>query len=401
MPVPGRPFVAQDEDLRPRGTGAVCAGHGEGGPSKGAFGNPALPTRRGEPLSPARQSPRTAATPAQNSARSIAARTAAAAVGRGGGALTPRTGGDRNVRMGGINAELCFPRLNGGMDGTSFPIADDAAPLAQHPLFARALRALGRPVAEVALGEAGRALVLGRGRVALVSRGPVWTPGTGIEARRAGLALLRRRLPRPGLLLVNAEAPDRALPRAGFLPLLTPAWVAEWPLDPDTAARRADLHGKWRNALVRAEAEGWQVTRRPMPPEPSHWLLARDAVTARARGYRPWPPALVAAYAAAPGAAWLWTVARRGSAPAAAILVLRHGAGATYQTGWADAEGRAGGATALLLWEAAGWLAETGTTRFDLGTIDTEGAPGLARFKLGTGAVARPLGGSWGTLRVV
>jgi hypothetical protein len=40
-------------------------------------------------------------------------------------------------------------------------------------------------------------------------------------------------------------------------------------------------------------------------------------------------------------------------------------------------------------------LARRGITRLDLGTLDTEAAPGLARFKLGSGAAARALGGTW------
>jgi hypothetical protein len=31
----------------------------------------------------------------------------------------------------------------------------------------------------------------------------------------------------------------------------------------------------------------------------------------------------------------------------------------------------------------------------DLGTVDTENAPGLARFKIGSGAQIRSLGGTW------
>jgi hypothetical protein len=34
----------------------------------------------------------------------------------------------------------------------------------------------------------------------------------------------------------------------------------------------------------------------------------------------------------------------------------------------------------------------------DLGTLDTQNAPGLARFKLGSGATAQLLGGTWARL---
>jgi hypothetical protein len=44
---------------------------------------------------------------------------------------------------------------------------------------------------------------------------------------------------------------------------------------------------------------------------------------------------------------------------------------------------------------AADDLAARGHVRLDLGTVDTEAAPGLARFKLAVGATVHPLGGSW------
>ena len=49
----------------------------------------------------------------------------------------------------------------------------------------------------------------------------------------------------------------------------------------------------------------------------------------------------------------------------------------------------------LLLARAAKWFAGRGVRGLDLGTIDTVNAPGLARFKLGVGARAKKLGGTW------
>jgi hypothetical protein len=53
----------------------------------------------------------------------------------------------------------------------------------------------------------------------------------------------------------------------------------------------------------------------------------------------------------------------------------------------------------ILLWQAAVWLAGQGTRTLDLGAVDTVSAAGVARFKLGTGATARPLGGTWAGVR--
>jgi hypothetical protein len=290
--------------------------------------------------------------------------------------------------------------LSTGFD--TLPAGADV-PCAQSAGFARALAALGTGTVPLAFRDGGRtvghALAIRRGARLLVSRGPVWAAEAQPAERCAALTALRRAGGR--LTVLNPEQADPALGRAGFLRVLTPATVADWGLAAGPAALRAGLHQKWRNRLKAGEATGWTVARRPMPADPAHWLLARDAGQAQARGYRAWPPALVAAWVTAnPGTAWLWTAAEGRGDPVAGLLVLRHGDRATWQTAWADKDARAGHAMPLLLWRAAEWLAGQGVRCLDLGTIDTVQAAGLARFKLGTGAVARPLGGTWAGIRV-
>jgi hypothetical protein len=70
----------------------------------------------------------------------------------------------------------------------------------------------------------------------------------------------------------------------------------------------------------------------------------------------------------------------------AAALFLRHGAGATYLAAAAEPEGRARHAGTLLLWRGLIALQDAGVTTCDLGTIDTDRSPTLARFKLGAAA---------------
>jgi len=82
------------------------------------------------------------------------------------------------------------------------------------------------------------------------------------------------------------------------------------------------------------------------------------------------------------------------------MIFLLHGDRATYQIGWRDREQAPPSAHHLLLWEAAKYLAQKGFHQLDLGTIDTATTPGLARFKLGSGARARALGPSLLRLRV-
>jgi hypothetical protein len=155
------------------------------------------------------------------------------------------------------------------------------------------------------------------------------------------------------------------------------------------------MTAKWRNRLRHGLRQGVRVTCAPVPPTPRHWLFAAEALSARTLGYRPMSPAIIAAIAAArPGTARLF-VARKTGGPVAAMLFLRHGRCATYQIGWSTRAGRACSAGNLLLWRAMIELGAAGCDRIDLGLADPEQDPGLARFKRGSGALLRPLGGTW------
>ncbi len=221
-----------------------------------------------------------------------------------------------------------------------------------------------------------------------VMRGPC-DPGEYLA--RAGL----RRTP----VILAPDNPDHGLATTGALPLMTAATVAEIDLTLPRDLRRAGLHQKWRNQLKRGEAEArklsLRISRQNMPPDPAHWLIQADLALQRQRRFRNWPVALILAYGREnPGQAKLFTVFQ-GRTPLAAMLFLRHGTGATYLIGHTTPAGRRICAHNLLLWQASNWLAEKGCQRLDLGLLDTESAPGLARFKLGAGARARPLGGTW------
>ncbi|SDY08113.1 GNAT family N-acetyltransferase [Citreimonas salinaria] len=260
-------------------------------------------------------------------------------------------------------------------------------PLPQSREFARALALLGAPLRRREAGGVTWQARERRAGIAVISRGPV-----GAEAdRHAWLASIARHQPGTVLLEADGFGPE-ALRQAGFWPLVTPASLAMLPLG-DNGAMRAAMHQKWRNRLVRAERAGLQIIRKPL--ERGHWLLGADAAQARARGYRPLPHAVSVAFAQAnPGGAVVFE-ARKAGLPVAAILVLRHGAMATWQTGHATPSGRRLNAMNLLLWHAMTALAEDCHAMLDLGLVNGDDAPGIARFKLGTGARLHRLSGSW------
>jgi lipid II:glycine glycyltransferase (peptidoglycan interpeptide bridge formation enzyme) len=181
----------------------------------------------------------------------------------------------------------------------------------------------------------------------------------------------------------------------GAVPLVSPSVLAIVDLQPDEDQLRARLHQKWRNRLRHAERQNLRVKRQNMPMDPTHWLLDADENQQRQRRYRGWPRALPLAFVREnPGAAKLFT-AFWGREPVAAMLILRHGSTATYHIGHSRASGRIVSAHNVLMWSAMLWAKSKGLERFELGTLNTEDAPGLARFKLGTGAQPQTLGSTW------
>jgi hypothetical protein len=264
-------------------------------------------------------------------------------------------------------------------------------PLQQSAEFAAALRLAGQT--PLVLDRLKNTLVLHRRLrgipVAMVNRAHIAKPLRLLEMlQEEGLHRT------PVILSPDNQVPDLA--RHGAVPLMSPARTAQWDLNIDQDARRAGLHQKWRNRLNHAERQGLRVTRQNMPGDANHWLLTADVLQQQAKGYKSWPAALTLAYAQAnTGQAKLFQ-AFDGNEPVAAMLILRHGRGATYHISHATVRGKQLSAHNLLLWEAASWLSAKGCEQLELGVINTEDAPGLARFKLGTGARLHSLGGTWG-----
>lgn len=289
-------------------------------------------------------------------------------------------------------------------DFTALP----GTPLQQHPFYGAACQTWHRLVRAHCLGNAKRpeatAQVLSRywpgpGHVALLSRGPVWRDGGPGPTDRAEafLALLDQLRDQNRMVIVNAEdeATAALLAQQGFVQTLTPMHMAELDLSGDTARRRARLHGKWRNRLARAEDARLEVVVSPMRPQPGHWLLRKEHQQVQAKKYRRLPLPFVTSWARInPGSAIVLS-AWEGRVPVAGVLLLMHAPTASYHIAWTSTRGRQLSAANLLLWRAMEIAVEKGATRMDLDSINTEDAPGLARFKLGTGATVRRLGGSW------
>ncbi|MEO1239475.1 MAG: GNAT family N-acetyltransferase [Pseudomonadota bacterium] len=260
--------------------------------------------------------------------------------------------------------------------------------LQQHPLFAKALRHLG--IEHRVIGWSNRvsdgAVLLMRRRfgpfgIDVASR-PHLPPGVASE-----LARMTRRWG-TGL----AITPETATPAMGALPVATPAHVAEWDLTHTSQVRRKGLSGPWRTALHKAEGSDVKVMH--LTPDRSDLLetLARDARQQRRKGFRALPSHFTLAMGTVEPTALVLFQAQCADRVVAEALVVKHGAAASYHVGWTSPEGRKLQAMNLVLWTAANALADRGIERFDLGLLATDRAPGLARFKIGTGAQVRTLG---------
>lgn len=288
------------------------------------------------------------------------------------------------------------------------PAGAELAPLQQHPAYAAALtRASSASVHDMRAAlihhggrVVGRAQLLLRhlpvlGPVAYLPRGPLWCDAVPESVKHQALRALRSSLRAAGvssrIWLANAEDAVGAdhLARIGYLPVITPQHVAEIDLSGDQDTRLAAQHGKWRNRLRHAQTQALHVAHRRLNPAQDGWLLAAETVQQGVKGYRALPAAFAAQY---PNDQTRLFLAEKRGEVIAAMLILRHGAAASYHIGWSSSAGRSASAHNLLLWQASNWLARKGVLRFDLGSVDTDGAAGLARFKLGAGADLRALG---------
>jgi hypothetical protein len=264
-----------------------------------------------------------------------------------------------------------------------------ALPLQQSPLYAAALAGLDVPI-RLIHGPDGPILVLMRrlpilGRVALVSR-----PRGRIDAE------LRKTLG-ARLLLVNADSPEQGqnLANQGFFRISAPRNHAHLSLAGTLDDWLSRMQGKWRNRLRHGQRQGLELRTNPMPPDCNHWLFHREAAQQKTRAYRNLPPALIVGMAAADPTALRLFTARKEGKTCAAMLFVRHGNSATYLIGWSDRTGLSASAHPVLMWQAMADLHGSGATDIDLGHCDQMKNPGLARFKLGSGARLCPLGGTW------
>ncbi|MEL7344907.1 MAG: GNAT family N-acetyltransferase, partial [Pseudomonadota bacterium] len=265
----------------------------------------------------------------------------------------------------------------------------------QHPFHAIALKSKGARVLRLQYDHRGSALVVLKrwpcfGDFAVLARGPVWMPGTEPALQHAARTDLLHTLAGRFTGVMATSQPGTRDP--GWLGLTTPGTYARLDIAQPPDVLRAALKGKWRNRLVKAEAAPIQVVERPLPDH-RHWLFAMETEQRRTRRYAGEPLRQIRAWRRANGPASTRVFeAKIGKTRLAGLVFLLHPPWASYAIGWTSPAGRAVSAHHLLFWRAMLSLRQENVDAIDLDLIDTETLSGLARFKLGTGATATPLG---------
>lgn len=220
--------------------------------------------------------------------------------------------------------------------------------------------------------------------LSLATRGPLWL--TRCDKPRV-LNLIRRSLPLPYPRAQLFTLPE-AVKTLRSIPLMTPTTNAL--LDLPVAIN--SLHGKWRNSLKRAQNSGLRSRHIACTSKMLLALLQTDQRQQADKSYRALPAEFTLNWhQIAPDDLRLITVSKVGETLATALFI-RHGNTATYHIAHTTDEGRKLSAQRLALWRGFSDFAVQGVRQIDLGIIDTVNAPGLARFKLGTGATAQQFG---------
>ncbi len=282
------------------------------------------------------------------------------------------------------------------------------APMQQHENYLRTFSGLGADIKRLEYRTENRTTGTVRiiirnwkmvGRFAIVARGPVWCPDTSQDIRAQATSELIRDLRRNcrGCILTPETHQGRdPIAQAGLLPIVSHGTQARLDISAEEHVRKAAQHSKWRNRLVRAMKADLSIEDHPMPLDPNHWILSNEADQAKSRGYKRLPHSFALTWVRknGPKSARVF-VARHKGQPVAGMLFLIHGKASSYHIGWTGIDGRALNAHNLLLWTASNWFAARGGKWIDLGTLDCETTPGLARFKLGAGAQAIKLGATW------
>jgi hypothetical protein len=246
-----------------------------------------------------------------------------------------------------------------------------------------------------------RRLVGGLANMALCSLGPVWLqPLSGADKARVYKAL-KKTIPLKNLRVVaftplEAQGPELGL--SSWRRVMTGHSTVTLDLQPDPETLRAQLDGRWRYSLARAEESPLIIHRVGTNAGQYRWLLDAEMQQREQRGLHGLPLHFFDLYVPSrqqPAKTILTMRADVGRNRVAGMMFLIHGEAATYQVGWTSDTGREQNAHNLILWNAIQELRERGVRKLDLGGVNTTRSAGIARFKIGTGGQVLSCAGTY------
>ena len=172
-------------------------------------------------------------------------------------------------------------------------------------------------------------------------------------------------------------------------------------LNQESTQLMANMDGKWRNGLRKAQKSGLLST--ASHDRDGDWAAVREIYVAMiaTKGGDLVEPTLLDAIIQQPSTE-SWDVqlllAHKLQATGekdlvAAVMVVKSGESATYLMGVSTDQGRRSNATSLLLWESMQLQKKMGTAVFDLGGLSNLTPEGIARFKVGLGGIPYSTGG--------
>ena len=276
-----------------------------------------------------------------------------------------------------------------------------AAPLQQDWAYGACMKTLAVGVLRALIEQDGtpvalaqfivRRMVGGLANMALCSLGPVWLqPLSGADKARVYKAL-KKTIPLKNLRVVAftpLEAPGPELGLSRWRRVMTGHSTVVLDLQPELEVLRAQLDGRWRYSLARAEESSLTVHRVGTNAGQYRWLLDAEMQQREQRGLHGLPLQFFDLYVPSrqqPTKTILTLRADVGRDRVAGMMFLIHGESATYQVGWTNDAGREHNAHNLILWNAIQELRERGVRKLDLGGVNTTRSAGIARFKIGTG----------------
>lgn len=243
-------------------------------------------------------------------------------------------------------------------------------------------------------------------RVVRINRGPVFLENEEFSTVRAVYNSLRKEFSLwTGKVLLIAPELDDLPSNHVILKLLSyrarksEKWSSAWlNLKQSEELLRKNLISKWRNMLNVVERDEQLTVSFGSSEQDFQWIMNCYADMQQAKDFQGPAIPLLEALRKQLDRKEDFLICRANNLEGetvAAIVLIRHGAAATYLIGWNGDEGRKLKANNFLLWNGILEMQRQGTQWFDLGGIDEVNTPDIARFKQGMNGETYQLIGEW------